>query len=300
MQLSFMIDNTVFRTTSTKAPQKNIVYEPKSSLLDNFIYLTDDNYFILENNTYTTNIDNVINLPNNHIGLYNYHFLMTHNIEKHINDTMSAGMHIPILFIIDQVKSYKKEDKHIIHQKLNNHTKLYLNENTFQTFNSNNKSILIKIGIPIKYFQASANFEDRKDIAIFDYGPVTQQLKFALEQNKVSCTLINTKINLETFNYLFNRHKICLDISDNYLTNLLPALCCGCKAITTKSNPVISPFINHIDLNDNIVSIIKDLASSVPDNKAHIEYVKDKYPFEPFKQTLKQIINDISHEVYTK
>lgn len=295
-----MIDNTVFRTTSTKVLQKNIVYEPKNSLLDNFLYLTDDNYFILENNTYATNIDNVINLPNNHIGLYNYHFLMTHNIEKHINDTISAGMHIPILFIVDQVKAYKKEDKHIIQQKLNNHTKLYLNENSFQSFKSNSKSILTKVGIPVEHFQSSSDFEERKDIAIFDYGSVTQQLKFALEQNGMSCTLINTKINLETLNYLFNRHKICLDISDNYLVNLMSALCCGCRTITTKNNPVISPFINHIDLNDNIISTIKELSSSKPDVKEQVEYVKEKYPFEPFKQTLKQIINDISHEVYTK
>lgn len=300
MQLSFMIDNTVFRTTSVKTSQKNIVYEPKNGLIDNFLYLTNDNYFILEDNTYTTNTENAINLPNSHIGLYNYHFLMTHNIEKHINDTLSAGMHIPILFIIDQLRTYKKEDKHIIQQKLNNHTKLYLNENSFQYFKTNDKSILIKIGIPTEYFTSSSEFQQRKDIAIFDYGPVTQQLKFALEQHNISCTLINSKMNLDTFAYLFNRYKICIDISENYLTNLLPALCCGCKVITTKNNPIVSSFINHIDLNDNIISTIKDLTSSAPDAKAQSEYVKEKYPFESFKQTIKQIINDISHEVYTK
>lgn len=295
-----MTDNTVFRSTSSNIVQKNIVYEPKNSLLDNILYLTDDNYFILENNTYVTSVDNVINIPNNHISLYNYHCLITHYLEKHIKDTISAGMHIPILFIIDQLRSYKKEDRHILQQKLHNHTKLYLNENAMRSFGSKNKSILTKIGIPVEHFILSSDWEERKDVAIFDYGPVTQQLKFALEQHNISCSLINTRMNLETFNYLFNRYKVCVDISDNYLANLLPALCCGCKTITTKNNPVVSAFIEHVNLNDDIVSTIQQLLSSIPDHTAQTDYVKDQYPFAPFKQILKQIINDISHEVYIK
>jgi hypothetical protein len=221
-------------------------------------------------------------------------------MEQHLSDQLSSGMHIPALFIIDQIRSYKKEDKHIIQQKLANHTKVFLNESSFQDFNYGKKCILTKVGIPTHKLEVSNSFDSRNDVAIMNYGPIANQLKVALEENGLSCTLVDAKNNIETLNYLFNRYKICIDLSDNYKINLLCAMCCGCKTITTKNNPVFCPFTSHIDLNDNIIPIIKDLCTNSPDTKAYIEYIQEQYPFDSFNTTIKQIINNISHEVYIK
>lgn len=300
MYLGLMSDNTIFRDISRKTKEKNIIYEPKYSLLDHIIYMSNDNYFILENNSYSSNIDNVLNIPNSHIEYYNYHFLMTHYIEKHLNDSFAMAAHLPTMFIIDQVKNYKKEDKHIIQQKMNNHTKIFLNQSSYEYYGDRNKSFLINLGIPSEIFNNKSDFSKRGDVIIFDYGSISQQLKIALEKEGLSCVLINTRINSATVEYLLNKYKVCIDISENYIGNLLVSLCCGCRAITTTNNPVVCPYIHHIDLNDNILSKIKDLIASTEDNNEIRQYIKDQYCFTKFQNSLHNIIQNISHEVYIR
>lgn len=296
-----MNDNTIFRATSYQQKHKHIIYEPKYSFLDTILYLSDDMYFVLDS-SYDTHNSNTLPLLDSNIGLYSYHCVVTHNIEKHLNDPLAAAMHLPLMIIVDQIKTYKKEDKHIIQNKLNHATLLFTNEKSYNYFAYSDKCILLPIGIPVDNIPFQDNFDTRQDILIIDSGPVTQQLKAGLEQSGLSCALMKASLNLETASYLMNKYKVCIDLSDNHEINLHIAACCGCHTITSKAlnSQHTSNIIQYVEPNTHMLDPILAALKKSHNNTEVREYISQHYNYNIFLDKYRNIINQISHEVYIR
>lgn len=296
-----MNDNTVFRAVSLRQKHKHIIYEPKHSMIDTILYLSNDQYFILDN-SYDTYNENTTPISDNNIGLHSYHCLITHNIEKHLNDPLAAAMHLPLMIIIDQIRAYKKEDKHIIQNKLSHSTLVFTNEKAYNYFAYSDKCILLPIGVPVEHIPFEDNFDNRQDILIVDSGPVTQQLKAGLEQSGLSCTLMNNRLNLETASYLMNKYKVCIDLSDNHEINLHIAACCGCQVITSKAlnSQCSSPVIQYVEPNTHMLQHIQNSLQQAPNTKAVRDSISQNYNYSSFSDKYRNLINQISHEVYIR
>jgi hypothetical protein len=290
-----MNDNTVFRARSYDCKHKNIIYDPKNSLLDQIIYLSQHNFYILENNK--VNIaDNVLYIKSENIEFYNYHFIMTNNLEKYLNSNLSHAMHLPILFIIDYLRQYKKEDRHLIQQRLQNHTKIFINEQTFKDFGYNN-AVLLNIGIPDNLISSYKNHTDRKNLCIFDYGHISKSIQNALQKENIECDLIDPKTPIEVLAEILNNYRVAIDPSEHYKINLLFSASCGCLGLTLDKNRSIENIIYGCS-QENFLETFNKLCKIKPDISYHNQYIKDNYSIEKFILSLQEIIKNISHEAY--
>lgn len=295
MSLSISNDTTVFRAVSYGCKHKNILYDPKNSLIDHILYLNNHNYFILNDNV-TSIADNVTNIPHHYTMIHNYHLMLSHHIEKHLDGNISHSMHLPVVFILENIKDYKKEDKHLIQQRLNNHTKIFLNETTYNIFQSKN-SILLNPGIPLSVFKSYKNYETRSTIAILNCGQPSNNLQAALKQSGYESKIIDIHQPVNQLVSDLNDYKICIDISDNYRINLMCAAACGCQAITFGSQNSIDNMIYGCK-QDNLLSTINTLQKNSSNIEYKQQYLIENYPIDNFIDELNKTITQISHEAY--
>lgn len=301
MSLSTAINSTVFRETSLNTKYKNILYEQKNAILDSLILLTGDNYYtVIEDNTKKHNMDNIFYISKERLELHNYHLVMSHSLEKHINSNISFAMHLPLILIISDVKSYKKEDRFLIQNKIKNYTKIFLNEDAYKAFcNEDPKCFSIKLGIPLDIFYPTQSFNKRKDICIIDNNPMTHNIKTAIDKTGKSCDIIDTNLGMNILSAIFNQYKVCIDLGDNYMVNLLCAAACGCKCITSTTQSGVPYIIKTLGLDNNFVSNICNELDSEVNTKSNIAYIKENYPFTDFIEKIHKIISHTSHEVFT-
>jgi hypothetical protein len=295
MSLSLANNNTVFRAMSLGHKYKNIIYDPMNSLLDHILYLTQDNFYIVDN-LKTQISDNVAYIPNEHIEFYNYHLIMSNSLEKHLDNNFAYIMHLPVLFLIEYIKGYKKEDRHLIQDRMKNHTKIFLNELTYNYFKSSN-SVFIQMGIPLELFKKTQDWATRKNVCIFDYGPQSKFMKAQIEKEGIDCDIINTIMPTTSIVNLLNSYKICIDISENYKINLLCAAACGCKSLTIDTSRSIENIVNGCNQEDITKYINTYINSNQNDSNAE-QFIIENYSFNKFLEKIKQQINNISHEAY--
>lgn len=295
MSLSLANNNTIFRATSLKCKYKNIIYDPKNSLLDHILYLTQDNYYIIDK-LKTQIANNVAYIPSEHIEFNNYHLIIANSLEKYLDNNFSYMMHLPVLFLIEHIKGYKKEDRHLIQDRIKNHTKVFLNKSTYNIFKSSN-SFFIEPGIPLDVFKNAKDWESRKSVCLFDYGPASAFIKSEIEKENIECDIINTKISTVSMVEVLNSYKICIDISENYKVNLLCAAACGCNTLTIDSARSIQGIIDGCN-KEEIIKLININSNNKKDTKYIEQYITEYYSFTSFLNSIQQQINNISHEAY--
>jgi hypothetical protein len=282
---------------------KNILYDPKYNLLDNIIFDMDYKFYIFGNNSFDYNIPNVINLPERLYGVYSYSMHVSYNIEKYVDDNhISKVFHIPGIIIIDpNIKSYKKEDKYILFQKVKNYHKIFLNHETFEYFGKPNKSYVIPIGIPTDtFFSTTENEKREKDVIIISDDIIAQQIKQVLEINNLSCDIVDIKFkDSKTINEILNRYKYCIDTTNNNYVNLLCAISSGCFAISTTQSSMPCPFVTYVQDIDHIIHIIKNQESKL-NNIAIQEYLANNYSYKEFSNKLNSIFSIVSKEVFVQ
>lgn len=297
MSLSLANDSTIFRAISYDCKYKNIFYDPKNSLLDYIIYSTNDNYFIISDQTYNIS-DNVIHIPQSHLEFHSYHLILSNNIENYLDNQLSHSLHLPIIFLIDSIKDYKKEDRHLIQQRLSNHTKIFLNKSTYDLFQSKN-SIYLEPGIPTNIFSNSKNYEDRIAVGLLDCGPLTKNIQQTLKQLEIESEIIDMHQATNDLVNSLNNYKVCLDISQNYKINLLCAIACGAQGLTLNNGAPNNESLIHLCDQQELLKTIQTLINTKPDYEANINYLDSRYSMPSFISTFQNIIDKVSHEVYT-
>lgn len=293
MHLSYVAENLVSNVLTAGQSTSNILYEPHNSCIDNILWSLPHNFFIhagAETTKNTTN--NTIRLPTRLQHLYAYNFYLNFSLEKHAhNASIATAYHIPSITIIDQVRAYKKEDRHIINQKTKNITKIFLSQEAYESMGKPDKSYVINLGIP----DNTDNIGTRNnDTCIIDSGMVSKQIYQILSNNQIDCDLVSTSdLNISTL----QKYKICIDISPNYRYNLLYAMSAGCTPITLKHNAQFTEYMYHATTPEEIIALVKSIDN--PPNQDNIfQYLLNSFNYEIFASAMNQIFLSLQKEVF--
>ena len=272
MHLSFITGNVLQKFTKNKY---NVIYNPQNNLFDIMLFMSVEHYFYLfSNNKKNYNLSNVIDLPQDYINLYNYNIHCTNDIIGYTTSSNNIKQfHINTLIFTHSYKPsrIKKEDTVLINEALQKEQKIFFSENAQNSWNTHNNSVNIRYGIP-KEFYIDKKPSDRKDILILNYENLhhNQQLHQALLSNGYTCDISSSSINSPNFiNTQFNEYKICIDLAEHNVSNLLCAVGAGCIGLSVKTPMLVNDFnlpgLFLVDSIEHSIEIIKELLS-IPDN----------------------------------
>lgn len=293
MHLSYVAENLVSNVLTAGQSTSNILYEPHNSCIDNILWSLPHNFFIHGGYETTKNTTSkTIRLPTVLQHLYAYNFYLNFSLEKHAhNASIATAYHIPSISIIDQVKPYKKEDRHIINQKTKNVTKIFLSQEAYESMGKPDKSYVINLGIPYgtDHIPTKTN-----ETCIIDSGMVSKQIYQILSSNQIDCSLISASdLDIATL----QKYKICIDISLNYRYNLLYAMAAGCTPITLKQNSQFTEHMYHATTPEEIISLIKSI-NDTPNQQNISQYILNNFNHEIFSSTMNQIFLSLQKEVF--
>jgi hypothetical protein len=294
MRLNFIAENIVANLTANQN-KVNIIYDPIGSMLDHIIFELPYHFYVFGNNTTNFYRNNVVDLPNRLYDIYNYNLYVSHSIEKIAGENLATAYQIPAVVLIDQIKQYKKEDRHIINQKTKHVTKIFLSDDAYESMNRPEKSFVLNPGIPTPN-DTLLSQPKNNGVLFLDSTPITQQLKQLLESQNVDCHIISLNTNIDNISNIISQYKFCVDFSINYKTNLLYALSLGAQPITLEHNPKFCPFIQHIRTPQELLHSIAE-PTMLADNK-HREYLNMHHNYITFIDKLTDIFKHLSKEVF--
>lgn len=302
MYLSFITGNILQKFSVKK---KNIIFYPQNNLFDHSLFELDNNYYIFGDNNINYNMSNVIDLPKSYMNLYNYNLSLTSNIigystsnlkKFHINSIIFTHSHRPPFI--------KKEDASILNTNLSREFKVFFSQGAYDSWGMKNKSSFISYGIP-ELFRANNN--DRpKDILIlnFDKAVHNSQLYDVLKSNNYICdTLDSCQMNIETINNLFNQYKVCIDLAEHNIFNLLCAIAAGCCAITLKT-PMLSNDYNNVpglcmaETPADILGLIPGAIADTSKSATNSNQIKTMYDYTTFSTAIKHLIEQTNQEAF--
>jgi len=304
MYLSFTVGNILQKFSKDK---KNIVYYQQNNLFDHSLFELENNYYLFNSNQNNYEMPNVIDLPEKMTSLYNYNLSLTNNIIGHSTSSIQ-NFHInSIIFTHSYRPNFiKKEDASILNKNLERELKVFFSENSKISWGLNQRSEVIKYGIP-KSFKV-INRDRDKDILILNFNKTihNQQLLAALRSKGYSCDSLDTCfMTTSDINEKLNEYNICIDLADHNVINMLCAISAGCKVATIKTEMLNNDY-NDIpglyllespsDILENISTIIKNDESI----EKKSEIVSNIYSFDIFSNNIIRLINQINQEAFVK
>lgn len=284
----------------------NIIYYPQNNLFDYLITALEYNYYILGDNTTGIDLPNTIDLPNDRISLYNYNVSITNNIIGYTTNNIKH-FHINSLIFTHSNKpvNIKKEDSLLMSQRLPREHKIFFTETARNSWRLENNVHVYKYGIPDN-FSIQKNIKERKEILILN----TENTQYAKHIYKIlSQAGINTDIiarfpaDIAGINSLFNEYKICIDLAEHNIINLLCAIASGCKGLTLKQSSVPDEyssvnglvFINSID---DLLKTVTRVLSQIENDNDNSNDIKQQFSFEQFRQNTNEIIHKANNEAF--
>jgi hypothetical protein len=300
MQLSSVVGGIINKRISKIST--TILYEPKHSLLDQIMFLTGFEFLIFGDSKYSFVTDNVINIPNHLRDLYTYSLYISYGIEHFAsnNTSIDSVLHIPSIVLVDNIKVLKKEDLYLLSNRLKNNHKCFLRNNLLSKLANTNKSVEHNIGIPSSIFYITKEYDTRNNVVILGKNMLSDQIASFLNSKQIDCDIIDLYDNISNINLKFNNYKFCIDLTENYLENLLCATLSGCRGITLSKNDIILDDIKHLDNLDEIYSYITETNNIKPDTKTALTKIENRFPFDSFITFIKEYIELINKEVYIK
>lgn len=302
MYLSFITGNILQKFSPGK---KNIIFYPQNNLFDHSLFeLVDHNYYIFNDNKLNYNISNVIDLPKSYIDLYNYNLSITSNIISYSTSNLKR-FHINSIIFTHSYRPHfiKKEDASILNNNLSREHKVFFSNEARDSWGMKNRSHVIKYGIP-KAFKVINN--DRpKDILILnlDKSIHNSQLHRILQSN-YSCDMLDSyQMDIEKINETYNQYKVCIDLAEHNVSNLLCSIAAGCKAVTFKTAMINNEYgkisglylaESPADIPELVDNVLKN-NSNISDNSSQIA---DMYDFDIFAEAINDLIEQTNKEAF--
>lgn len=303
MYLSFVTGNVLQKLSSNK---KNIVLYPQNNLFDHAIFqLINNDYYIFSDNKTNYSIPNVIDLPRSHMSLYNYNLSITNNIIGYSTSNLKK-FHINSIICTHSYRPHfiKKEDASILNSNLTREIKVFFSDNSRKSWGIENRYQTIKYGVPTD-FQVLKN-NRVKDILIlnFDKAMHNSQLLNMLKSKGYDCdTLDSCQMSSEALNKIFNEYKICIDLAEHNVINLLCAIASGCKAISLRTEMLSNdygdvPGLYLINSPSEITEALSMLIEQKRDNSSDSSFIHSMFNFNKFSESLTNSINQINQEAF--
>ena len=150
MYLSFVTGNILQKITENNY---NIVYYPQNNIIDHCISAIDKHrYYIFGSNNIHYKIDNMIDLPNDHLSLYNYNLCITNRLLNYTGNPTIKQFHLNTIILTHSHKpqNVKKEDSALMSQRLKKEVKIFFSESAKNSWRLDN-SIVLKYGVPSNF-----------------------------------------------------------------------------------------------------------------------------------------------------
>jgi hypothetical protein len=305
MYLSFVTGNILQKITEDNY---NIIYYPQNNIIDHCISAIDKHkYYMFGGNSLNYKIDNMIDLPDQHISLYNYNLCITNRILNYTNNPNIKQFHLNTIILTHSHKpqNIKKEDTVLMNQRVKKETKVFFSESAKNSWRLEN-SIAIKYGIP-KTFQYTNDITKRKDVLILNYDnlPHAQQIQAALINKSYSCDIMNScKTSIEDINSTMNNYKVCIDLAEHNILNLLCGIASGCTGLTIKSPATSEEYsnINGLTFISNIEEIFPALSQILnigdDERKNNSDSILKEFDFDNFSNIMSNIIQKANREAF--
>lgn len=307
MYLSFVNGNILQKFSKDRY---NIVYYPQNNLFDYSLMLNDDyNYFIFGNNQKDYHMPNIIDLPQSYISLYNYNLSMTNNIIGYTTNNLKQFHLNTIIFTHSYKPHYiKKEDALLINKRLTRETKVFFSQKSKESWGLSDNAHIVKYGIP-QIFSNQTKQKDRKDVLVLNYEnmPHNQQLCQAIKSEGYSCDIASscTETSLEDINNMFNQYKICIDLADHNIFNLMCAIAAGCYSISIKTPMLQNEYssVGGLLLVDSIASVVSQIKNVIDlaNDKSREQYAHEAlntFNYDTFKNSMKTLITRANSETF--
>jgi hypothetical protein len=190
-------------------------------------------------------------------------------------------------------------------QRLNKETKIFFSEAARQSWNLHGKSTVIKYGVPTEFKILKAPSE-RKDILLFNSEnlPHNQQLCQALKSKGYSCDIITSVVNNPEFiNAKFNEYKLCIDLTEHNISNLLCSIASGCVGISLKTQMLLNDYgIPGLILIDSINTLLDDISNllSIPDTEkeSFCSEINKNFNFSVFSKHINELMLNANTEAF--
>jgi len=307
MYLSFVNGNILQKFSKDRY---NIVYYPQNNLFDYSLMLNDEyNYFIFGNNQKDYYMPNIIDLPQSYISLYNYNLSMTNNIIGYTTNNLKQFHLNTIIFTHSYKPHYiKKEDALLINKRLTRETKVFFSEKSKESWGLRDNAHVIKYGIP-QIFSNQTKQKDRKDVLLLNYENMShnQQLYQTINTEGYSCDIVSscTDVSLDDINNTFNQYKICIDLADHNIFNLMCSIAAGCSAITIKTPMLHNEYssVNGLFLMDSITSVVSQIKTVIDltndeNSERCSNQVLNTFNYDTFKNSMKTLITRANSETF--
>jgi hypothetical protein len=305
MYLSFVTGNILQKITEDNY---NIIYYPQNNIVDHCISAIDKHkYYMFGGNSLNYKIDNMIDLPDQQLSLYNYNLCITNRLLSYTNNPSIKQFHLNTIILTHSYKpqNIKKEDTVLMNQRLKREIKVFFSESAKNSWRLDN-SIAIKYGIP-KTFQYTNDVSKRKDVLILNYDnlPHAQQIQAALINKNYSCDIMNScKTPIEDINSTMNNYKVCIDLAEHNILNLLCGIASGCTGVTIKSPSTSEEYsnINGLTFISNIEEIFPALSQVLDigddERKNNSESILKEFDFNDFSNIMSNIIQKANREAF--
>lgn len=301
MYLNFVTGNVLQKFCSGA---KNIIFYPQNNLFDHSLFELANNYYIFNDNKISYNIPNVIDLPKSYISLYNYNLSITSNIIGYSTSNIKK-FHVNSIICTHSYRPHfiKKEDASILENNLSNEYKVFFTQGSCESWNIRNKSMVVRYGIPTKFLVK--NTDRPKDILIlnFDKAIHNEQLTQVLRSNKYTCdTLDSCQISTEKLNDIFNEYKICIDLAEHNIINLICAVAAGCQTITLKTQMLAEEYsdisgLHLVDSPSDILLSIPSLLNNADANNNSNQIIQS-FNYDTFAQSINSLIEQTNKEAF--
>jgi hypothetical protein len=243
------------------------------------------------------------------IGLYNYNLSITSNVLGYTTNNVK-NFHVNSLIFTHSHKPehIKKEDSVLMDQRLLNEHKIFFSESTRQSWRLTKNTYVYKYGVP-KVFEKNTEYNDRKNVLILDIENTTysKHVYQLLKSSGIDADILNKfDGNIAEINNLLNQYKICIDLAEHNVVNLLCGIGAGCYGITIK-NPLFFEnykdvggleFINNID---SMIPTINRILQNPQANQLATDNsikIKNEYDYSVFETKTKSIIEQANTEAF--
>ena len=139
----------------------------------------------------------------------------------------------------------------------------------------------------------------------FEDTPYAKQIQQALVNNNYSCDIMEScSMSTQEIAQKFNNYKVCVDLSEHNIINLLCAIAAGCSTITMMPQTLATEYTNldglvFIESANQIGEAIK-LALPISDQqrKDNRDQVIERFPLQNFKTQFNSLITKANMEAF--
>lgn len=276
----------------------NIIYRPNNNLFDYSISLLPyDIYCIINNNDYH-DINNIKYIqpqtfPNRQYNIEINSSILDFSNQKKTNAML--GLNTISFCHYERLPMIKKEDLFLLKDNLKECNKVFFSKHAVKSWQFDSKTYLMPYGVPKSLIKKEK--EKNNEVLIFNLDNKNLSAIESILSSQNISYYTATKINEDLLNRL-NSCKICLDMNDSNVINVLYGIACGAIGVIPKTHMIQEDFahVNNLRSFSDISSMMNIIKQGLLDNPIE-DNIEEEFAYSSFEQAIGLLIQQINKEV---